>query len=116
MNFINFSNHPSYLWGEKQRRAAEMFGEIIDLPFPAVSPFLSENEIRKMGDVEVERILSLDPEAVLCQGEFSLALYVAECLKRQGIPVFAACSERCVSMDGEVKKSIFQFVRFRKYI
>ena len=32
--FVNFSNHPSSLWSENQRKEAEKYGEIVDLKFP----------------------------------------------------------------------------------
>lgn len=39
--FVNFTNHPSGSWGAAQRRAAQVYGEILDLPFPDVPPALS---------------------------------------------------------------------------
>ena len=36
--FVNFSNHPSSLWSENQRKEAEKYGEIVDLKFPSVNP------------------------------------------------------------------------------
>lgn len=36
---LNLSNHPSSLWCDEQKKAAEtLFGEIVDLPFPQVDP------------------------------------------------------------------------------
>lgn len=114
--FINFTNHPSSLWDETQRQAAEAFGTIIDLPFPAVTPDLSSNEITELGDTVIKNILHYDPAAVLCQGEFTLAFYVASQLKKQGISVLAACSERNTVTVGNEKRSIFTFVQFREYV
>ena len=39
--FVNFTKHPSGSWGAAQRRAAQVYGEILDLPFPDVPPALS---------------------------------------------------------------------------
>ena len=114
--FINFTNHPSSLWDETQRQAAEAFGTIIDLSFPAVTPDLSEQEIIILGDTFLKNILSYNPVAVLCQGEFTLAFYVASQLKKQGISVLAACSERNTVTVGNEKRSIFTFVQFREYV
>ncbi len=35
---VNFTNHPSSQWGERQLREAEKYGDIVDVPFPAVDP------------------------------------------------------------------------------
>ena len=35
--FINFSNHPSDAWGEVQLNAAMEYGDVMDVPFPAVN-------------------------------------------------------------------------------
>ena len=114
--FINFTNHPSSLWDEAQKQAAEAFGNILDIPFPAVTPNLSEKEIMELGDTFIKTILSHNPAAVLCQGEFTLAFYVTSQLKKQGIPVLAACSERDTVIVGNEKRSIFKFVQFREYV
>ena len=34
--FVNFTNHPSETWEEKQIEAAHQYGKIVDLPFPNV--------------------------------------------------------------------------------
>ena len=36
--FINYTNHPSDAWGEKQREEASKYGEILDIHFPDISP------------------------------------------------------------------------------
>ena len=46
--FINFSNHPSKAWGKAQLNAAMEYGEVIDIPFPAVNPYSNKEEIYKM--------------------------------------------------------------------
>lgn len=33
---VSFTNHPSFQWGERQLREAEKYGDIVDIPFPAV--------------------------------------------------------------------------------
>lgn len=35
---INLSNHPSASWQAEQLVAAQSFGEVVDLPFPAIPP------------------------------------------------------------------------------
>ena len=36
--FINLTNHSSTNWSKKQRKAAEVYGQIIDMPFPVIQP------------------------------------------------------------------------------
>ena len=114
--FINFTNHPSSLWDEAQTQAAKAFGTVLDIPFPALAPNLTAEQIVALGDTFVTDIISHHPAAVLCQGEFTLAFYVASKLKKQGITVLAACSERDTIMVGNEKRSIFKFVQFREYV
>lgn len=113
--FINFTNHPSDSWGAKQRAAAEKYGAIVDIPFPAVDAKGDEEYIIRMSDDYVKKIEMLKPKAVLCQGEFSLAYQIISKLKARNILTLAACSERCVTIDGKDKKVTFVFERFRKY-
>lgn len=49
--FVNFTNHPSSQWEEKQRKAAQQY---------------------------VEKIMKLKPRFVLCQGEFCLTFKTVE--------------------------------------
>lgn len=114
--FVNFSNHRSENWGEKQRKMAETYGEIVDVPFPSVDPTCSEEDIEQLGNRYLEVIKEQRPTAVLCQGEFSLAYYVVSRLRKEGIVALAACSKRNVLEKGNEKISRFEFERFRMYI
>jgi len=93
---------------------------IIDLPFPAVPPQATEAEVMHIAKSVADDILVQEPAAVLCQGEFTLAFAIAGLLKRHGIPVLAACSERNVQehiVQGTAEKVVkFHFVQFRKYL
>lgn len=119
--FVNHTNHPSEQWGAAQRAAAEKFGEIVDIPFPAVAPNADEVEVLEMVNTNLREILKMKPAAVLCQGEFNYTFAMVEALKKSGVVVLAATSERVVEeivdADGSAKKvSIFRFVRFRRYL
>lgn len=114
-NFINFTNHPSDKWDGKQTTAAEVYGQIIDVPFPAVNPKASEEEIEQLAQQCIEQIMKLQPSCVLCQGEFTLCFQVVNDLKQKGIKVVSACSERNVVEQGEKKIAFFCFVQFREY-
>ncbi len=113
--FINFSNHPSDKWCDRQLKAARKYGNIMDIPFPEVSASGDEAYIKELAAECVERIAACRPEAVLCQGEFCLAYEVITRLKARGLTVLAACSERKVMMEGNKKTVIFEFERFRRY-
>ncbi|MDR0434386.1 MAG: hypothetical protein LBH21_04885 [Gracilibacteraceae bacterium] len=120
MSFVNFSNHSSANWSEAQLAAAREYSDVVqDLPFPAVEPNADKAAVQALADEFTNRIKSLDPSAVMCQGEFTLAYAVAERLKASGIAVMAACSERKTTetlKDGAVHKTVvFEFCRFREY-
>lgn len=117
--FINHTNHPSARWGAEQLEAAREYGEVQDFPFPAIDPQLSEQEVYEMALANSEKIISQQPVAVLCQGEFSYTFIMVHLLKKHNITVLTACSERVVvekNENGNTKReSHFRFVRFRKY-
>jgi len=120
MVFINFTNHPSSTWTSEQICAATKYGSIIDIQFPNVNPSVTELDIEKIGNNAVEKIESLKPTVVLCQGEFCLSYYVIKELQDRGILVLNACSERRVTKEVNadsqtIKTSCYQFVKFRKY-
>ena len=55
--FVNFTNHPSEVWGEKQTYEARKFGEIIDIPFPEVDPYADENMIEKLSEEYLQKMI-----------------------------------------------------------
>lgn len=114
--FVNLSNHPSSNWDATQRQAAEQYGAIVDVPFPAVPAGEDEAYIRKLSDELVQKVMQYQPGAVLCQGEFTLAYSVIRTLKARGVCVLAACSERNVVTHGNTKQVVFRFERFREYM
>lgn len=119
--FINFSNHPSSNWSEKQKKAVsdQYNAQIIDISFPPVSASADEEEISTMAKECVESICKHNPKAVMCQGEFGLTYQVITLLKQKGIRTVYSCSERKTiekkTDSGSVKTSEFCFVRFREY-
>ena len=117
--FINHTNHPSDKWTEAERRAAEVYGTVQDFAFPAVNPEWDEVKIEQLARENGEKILSLEPAAVLCQGEFTYCFALVAFLKSHGVTVLSACSKRETETwtrgDEDLKISKFIFVRFRKY-
>ena len=113
--FVNFTNHESGKWTEKQIAAAEDYGVIVDLPFPSVMPDYDEDKIAELACEYSEKILELNPAAVLCQGEFNLCYSVINRLRDAGVTVVAATSKRETVETGDTKVSKFTFGRFREY-
>ena len=117
--FINHTNHPSQYWSDEQLAAAHHYGEVVDIPFPLIDPALPSGEIGQLVQEYAGRIISLNPQAVLCQGEFVYCHALVERLLAVGITVLVATSERLVSESYEagINEKIvnFQFVQFREY-
>ena len=118
--FINLSNHPSSKWDKSQTEAAKCYGEIVDLPFPEVPAQADENDIAELASQYMDRIMEYRCEAVMVQGEFTLTYRLIKLLAEKQITTLAACSERnteeTVNPDGSTsKKTIYRFVRFRRF-
>ena len=92
--FINFTNHPSTQWSAEQKAAAQVYGKVIDLAFPAIDPATNEAVLDSLAAVYADHILHLSPDAVLCQGECTFVYRVVQRLEAAGIPTLAACSRR----------------------
>lgn len=119
--FVNFTNHPSAGWSSEQLDAAKKWGEVVDVFFPNVPPDFGEADISRLADDCISVITEHKPNAVLVQGEMTLAFAVAARLKKSGVPALCATTERKTEAftdnDGAtVTKSVFKFVRFREYL
>lgn len=117
--FINHTNHTLAHWSEEQKKAALQWGPIVEIPFPAIDPSLTSEEVRTKAEEMGEKLLSLHPAAVLCQGEFTYTWHMVQFLKNHGIPALAACSRRVTrewtDEEGSHKEALFRFVQFRSY-
>lgn len=118
--FINLTNHPSKSWGEKQYTAAEVYGEIIDMPFPAIPVDMKDDEMDKLVSEYSAEILSYGAPVVLLQGEFIFTYRLVTVLKENNIKVLSSRSERKTvektNPDGTTEKvSIFAFEGFFEY-
>lgn len=116
---INLSNHPSQYWSKEQVKAAVIYGDILDMPFPAIDPDVSEEDIQKLADEFVNRILELEEQkhlTVHIMGEMTFTYMVVSQLKAMGIECIASTTDRNAEelLNGR-KISDFQFVRFRSY-
>ncbi|MBQ9253958.1 MAG: CRISPR-associated protein [Bacteroidales bacterium] len=117
MKLINLSNHPCNLWTQEQREAGESFGEIIDYPFPNVSPDSNEEEISLMAEKIVENIINKYSSVVIhLMGEFTLCYSLIKRFQQRNITCIASCTERNVKENANGEKIVkFEFKRFRKY-
>ena len=118
--FINLSNHALQNWSTKQKEEAEKYGELIDLPFPNISPYADSVEIDRLVEKYFNKGMGYHNPVVMLQGEFIFTFRLATKLKAAGIKVVAGRSERIVveSVNSEgipVKKSEFHFAGFMEY-
>ncbi len=117
---VNLSNHSYSCWGERQREAAKMYGECVDLPFPNVDPFWNEEDIERVSEQYLNKILKMNekhPVTVHVMGEFTFCYSMVRKLLMNNINCIASCAERDVEYvgDNQVKRVVFNFMRFRKY-
>lgn len=119
MLLVNFSNHPSRYWDNSQREASQNYGELLDIPFPQISPNASDDELEKMALDYVQRIVSLAESkdiTVHIMGEMTFTFMVVTRLKELGIKCIASTTERKTYFNPDgTKVSEFQFVKFREY-
>ena len=101
--FINHTQQQSRLWTPEKISAAGNYGEIVDLLFPEIDPAWDEEKISMLAKSNADRIESLNPSAVLCQGDdLSYVFAIVSELKSRGILVLFA--------SGKV-----DFAQFRSY-
>lgn len=117
--FVNLSNHPSSAWSKEQIHAAKEFGNIIDMPFPQVSPDATSKEIEDISTKCVESIMSYTRDndvTVHVMGEMGLTYSLVSQLKKRGILCVCSTSYRIVEDEGDGKRLVqFQFKKFRDY-
>ncbi len=118
--FINLSNHTSTRWSEAQKEAARQYGEIVDIPFPAVSPHISSEELDELVEEYFNKIQQYSDVVVMVQGEFIFTYRMIVLLKKHGIRVVAAQSDRrTIEFVDENKntrrESEFEFIKFMEY-
>ena len=123
---INLTSRGSATWGKKQLEAAEVYGEILDFPMPAVAAHADEEETARIADLVLRRIRKRLSEstdersAVVCQGDFTLVWRIVYGLKQDGIealaPTFERITKPTLCPDGTTVPGFsFEFVRFRSY-
>lgn len=119
---INLSNHPSATWDAQQIKAARIYSEILDIPFPDIDPEWSEQEVSKLAEkyfLEINELISghSDNVVVHLMGEYVFCHILSNMLNENGIETIASTSKRVSVLNADGSKTIqFRFVRFRKYI
>jgi hypothetical protein len=121
---INLSNHPSHLWPENQiNLAKQLFGNIIDIPFPDVSPTGDEEYIEQLSNQYFQKILDIKNQypnetlTVHIMGELTFCFSLIKKLQQHNIFCVASTTQRIAEITPDNKKiSKFNFVKFRKYL
>jgi hypothetical protein len=114
---LNLSNHPSDQWPENQKnKAIELFGGLLDMPFPTVDPMSNADEVALLVEKYISEAKKQNPMAVHVMGEMTFVYSFVSQMQRIGIPCYASTTERVVTEkeNGE-KLSFFNFIRFRNY-
>ncbi len=128
---INLSNHPTAMWLPEQIEAAHrVYGEVLDLPFPAVPADADEADIQTIAQEYLKKVQTIAQEylnkvqtfspsaeaVVHIMGEMTLTYALVCLLKQAGYTCVASTSVREVYEEEPGKKTaVFRFVRFRKY-
>ena len=118
--FINLTTHISTSWSEKQKDAAKLLGEIVDMPFPQIEESADENYISMLADEYLQKILHIAKNTrvtIHLMGEQTFVYALLKRLRKNDIECVASTTKRIVTTDssGQKKEVIFQFERFRKY-
>lgn len=118
--FLNISNHKSENWSMNQTSEAKKYGEIVDIPFPAVNPRESDEYMNDLVDEYYQKVMEYKNPIVMIQGEFVFTYRLVNKLKQAGIKVVASCSERRVTEEIDengctIRRSQFEFIKFREY-
>lgn len=137
--FVNVSNHPSFKWEDVQKDFAkceccetngvcgilpdECLGfplEIIDIPFPAVDPWMDDEEILQCAvafyDEKIDNLGIGENVVVHIMGEMGFTFRLVALCKLNGkIPIHSTSERKTIDNPDGSKIVKFEFVRFRRY-
>lgn len=118
--FINYTNHPVKDWSEEQVSAAKKYAEeLVDIPFIVIDPDKDEDDIEKIADSELKKILKVTEghdATVHLMGEQTLSFSLIKKLQGLGVRCVASTTKREVKDLGDNKREVtFRFVKFREY-
>lgn len=119
MILINLSNHPSSKWGEEQLAATEKYCDIIDVPFPAVDPYATSEDIDKLAEDILDNIMDIlegrDAE-IHVMGEMTFVVAFVKRAADAWFKCLASTTERNTVENPDGTKTVsFKFVQFRRY-
>jgi hypothetical protein len=119
---INLSNHSAKFWKANQIDIARSeYGEIIDVPFPAIDPSLGSDGVDQLVNDYLRQIIvkfesvNENNRFVHINGEYTFTFKLVKALKYEGICCVAATTKRNVIENGDEKIVKFEFVQFREY-
>lgn len=118
--FINYTNHPISEWSGEQVSAAKKYAEtLVDIPFIGIDPDKNEDDIEKIADSELRKILMKaegHEATVHLMGEQTLSFSLIKKLQGLGVRCVASTTKREVKDLGDNKREVtFRFVKFREY-
>lgn len=118
--FINYTNHPVKDWSGEQVSAAKKYAEtLVDIPFIVIDPDKGEDDIEKIADSELRKILMKaegHEATVHLMGEQTLSFALIKKLQGLGVRCVASTTKREVKDLGDNKREVtFRFVKFREY-
>ena len=94
---VNVSNHPSAkAWPKNQLKAAEKYGEIVDLPLPNLGPEDTLEQTEAVAEEYCAKICAMKPDAVVVVGEFVFVYQLVRRLLDAGITTLCTRSHRKV--------------------
>lgn len=116
---LNLSNHPSVNWSKEQLEAAQtLYGGVVDMPFPPISPEASTDEVMELAKAYARKVILHTPSVstVHLMGEMTFVVALISMLQSEGIKVVCSTTERRVLEEKDGKKTMqFVFCRFRSY-
>jgi len=122
---INLTNHRFEGWQQSMIQSAlDQYGEVIDMPFPAVAPqsdreaveTLAVEYLMKIQNTIQKHNLSPGDVTIHLMGEFTFTFTLLTLLEAAGILAVASTTERNTIDQPDGSKTVnFSFVRFREY-
>lgn len=117
---INLSNHPSAKWPENQINVAtQLYGNVVDLPFPNVDPTGDEEYITNLANEYLAKVLEIAQQDIVyvhIMGEMTLTHKLVNMLSINNITCIASTTQRIVEEGPAGEKIVtFRFERFRRY-
>ena len=116
---LNLSNHPLSTWNVEQKEAAAVYGEIVELPFPAIDDTADTAYIQALANEYLCKIQAMGNNkntTIHIMGKQTFLYSLLHRLQACGYRCIASTTKRNVEIlpDGSEKKS-FTFARFREY-